>query len=80
MQPFARWLRRNSEHYLLEAVQTDLARTYLGREGPVGARGPAPFFWRHVFVPVYRRMPWALRQRLIQSMPGSHRRSWQGLN
>ena len=73
---FARWLRSNSEHYLLEAVQTDLARSYLGREGPVGARGPMPFFWRHVFVPVYRRLPWLLRQRLMQSMPGSHRRTW----
>jgi hypothetical protein len=71
----AAWLRRNSEHYLLEAAQTDLARQ-LGRLPPVGATGPASLVWRHVFVPVYRRLPWAVRHRAMARMPGSHRRVW----
>lgn len=77
MATFGEWLRRNSEHYLLEAAQRDLARQYLGREGTVGPGGPSPFFWRRIFVPVYRALPWRLRRRVIQIMPGSHRRSWR---
>ena len=73
---FAQWLRHNSEHYLLEAVQAEMAADYLDRAGPVGDRTPAAFFWRHVFVPVYRLLPWPVRQRLIHAMPGSHRKSW----
>lgn len=76
MRRFAQWLRRNGEHYLIESVQTELARRYLGRPGGAGDSGPAAFFWRRVFVPVYRRLPWRFRRALIQAMPGSHRRSW----
>ena len=73
---FAQWLRTNSEHYLLEAVQTELAADYLDRAGPVGDSGPKAFFWRRIFVPVYRLLPWTVRQKLIQAMPGSHRQTW----
>jgi len=72
------WLRSNSERYLLEAAQEEMARRYLGREGPVGAGGPGAFFWKHVFVPVYRRIPWQVRRRVILSLPGSHRQRWHG--
>lgn len=78
MPAFSRWLRQHSEHYLVEAAQGDLARRYLGRAGPLQTeRGPGPFFWRHVFVPVYRWLPWGLRRRITQGMPGSHRRPWR---
>lgn len=77
---FSEWLRRNSERYLLEAAQERLARRYLGREGPVGRGGSGDVFWRWVFVPVYRRLPWRLRQAVIVALPGSHRRRWSGLS
>jgi hypothetical protein len=73
----ARWLRANSERHLLERAQADMARRYLGRPGPAAEPGLVPALWRHVFVPVYRRLPWRLRRSLIQAMPGSHRRAWR---
>lgn len=75
---FGEWLRDNSERYLLEAAQEDMARRYLNRGAPVGSRGIEALFWRRVFVPIYRRIPWTIRQRVIQAMPGSHRRRWTG--
>jgi hypothetical protein len=72
------WLRRNSEDYLLEAAQRDMARKYLGRPGPVNQRGSTGWFWRHLFTPAYRLLPWWFRRRVIQLMPGSHRRRWMG--
>lgn len=78
MATFSQWLRQNAEHYLVEAAQRDLSRRHLGRAGPLETdRGPHAFFWRRVFVPVYRQLPWALRQRVTQGMPGSHRRPWR---
>ena len=71
----AGWLRRNSEHYLMEAAQADFAQQ-VGRPMPVGPTGPAALFWRRVFVPVYRRLPWTARRRVMSRMPGSHRRAW----
>lgn len=100
MSSLFEWLRRNSEHYLIEAAQADMARRYLGRvPGTPGQSGQPALpgqggrwgaarrpgegltaaFWRRVYVPVYRRIPWSVRRRLIVAMPGSHRRSWQGL-
>lgn len=73
---FFQWLRGNSEKYLLEAVQADLARRELGRPPPVGRRGPEALFWKRLFVPIYRRLPWELRHLVILAMPGSHRQGW----
>ncbi len=75
---FFEWVRRNSERYLLEAAQAEMARRYLGRPGPVTRSGPGAIFWRHVFTPLYRRLPWRLRRAIIIAMPGSHRRRWTG--
>lgn len=74
---FSAWLRENSEHYLLEAAQRDQAR----RNGvpaptPKGG-GIMSFFWRRIFVPVYRLLPWSLRRWIMHLMPGSHRRRWE---
>lgn len=78
MGTFSHWLRQNSEHYLIEAAQRDLAQRHLRRPGPVSSRhGPGAFVWRRVFVPVYRWLPWRLRRRVTQAMPGSHRQSWR---
>lgn len=76
MAPFPEWLRRNAEYYLLEAAERDLARQHLGRPGPLGNRGPGPFFWRRIFVPAYRLVPWRVRHRMITTIPGSHRQDW----
>lgn len=74
---FFYWVRSNSQKYLLEAVQADLARERLGRPGPVGRRTPQVIFWKHVFVPLYRRLSWPVKHRIILSMPGSHRKGWK---
>ena len=76
--PFFEWVRRNSERYLLEAAQAKMARSYLDRPGPRPHKRRGDFFWRRIFTPVYRRLPWRLRRWIIMAMPGSHRRRWQG--
>lgn len=75
--PMAAWLRRNSEATLKAATEEELARRYLGRGGPVGRAGEGEFFWRRVFVPTYRRLPWPVRRFVLHSLPGSHHRRWQ---
>jgi hypothetical protein len=72
---FGEWLRSNSERFLLEEAQEEMARRYLGPDRQPGRRRGA-FFWRRLFVPAYRRVPWGLRNAIIQMMPGSHRRAW----
>lgn len=73
------WLRQRSELALREAAEEELARKYLRRGGPVRRRGPADLFWRNVFVPLYRQLPWKVRQNLMAAMPGSHRQTWKGV-
>ena len=72
---FARWLRSNSEHYLLAAAQDRVAKSQ-GVTRPRRPQGPREWFWLGVFVPVYRALPWPVRKRVMRLMPGSHRRSW----
>lgn len=69
-------VRLNSQKYLLEAAQEPLARRYLGRPGPVSPPGLQVFFWKRIFVPLYRLLPWEWRRAIILAMPGSHRRGW----
>lgn len=71
-----RWLRMNSQKYLLESVQAELAREYLGRPPTVDSSRLANLFWVRLFAPIYRRLPWKLRRAIILSMPGSHRQGW----
>lgn len=65
------WLRANAERYLLADAQEQMARRYLGRDGPAGAKS---LFWRRLFVPVHKRLPWSWRQTVMKAMPGSHRK------
>lgn len=76
MTRFFCWVRRNSQKYLLEATQADLAHRYLDRSPPVGPRSPQVIFWKYLFVPIYRRLPWRFKHFMILAMPGSHRRQW----
>ena len=73
---FAEWLRVNSQHYLLEASEREMAEKYLGAAPPLMDGGLEALFWRKVFVPVYRLVPWGWRRWIMQMMPGSHRRQW----
>lgn len=70
------WVRTNSQKYLLEAAQTDLAFRDLNRPGPVSPPGLQVFFWKRLFVPLYRRIPWNIRRAIILAMPGSQRQGW----
>jgi hypothetical protein len=76
MASLAGWLRHNSEHYLMEAAQHDVAERHLRRPVSRPQAGVTAVFWRHVFVPIYRRLPWQLRSRVIAQLPGSHRQQW----
>lgn len=69
------WLRTNSQKYLLEATQKDIAAQY-GRSGPVSKKTPQVIFWKYIFSPLYRRLPWPLKHKIISGMPGSHRKQW----
>ncbi|MFE3452606.1 hypothetical protein ACFXJ8_27150 [Nonomuraea sp. NPDC059194] len=67
-----RWLRENAQQYLLRDAQARVARAHGQRPPP--SRGS--FFWRRIFVPIYRLTPWPIRRRLLAAMPGSHRKHW----
>ncbi|HLM64672.1 MAG TPA: hypothetical protein VK306_10275 [Acidimicrobiales bacterium] len=75
MMRFARWLRQNSEHYLLIAAQRDVAARY-GHPCPRPREGFKGRFFLNLFAPVYRGLPWRFRAFVLHSMPGSHRQSW----
>jgi hypothetical protein len=68
-----RWVRTVSQHELLTAAQTKVAaRSGLPTRKPQGRE----VFWQRVYAPVFYRLPMALRDKVIESMPGSHRRTW----
>jgi hypothetical protein len=69
---FFRWTRENAQHYLLRDAQARIARS-LGVQPPPPAGG---FFWKRIFVPLYRLTPWPIRRRFMLAMPGSHRKEW----
>jgi len=71
----ARQLRSNSEHYLLQDAQVRAAQKH-GRNAPPPPRTTRELFWRNVFVPIYRRLPWPVRRFTIGALPGSHRQEW----
>ena len=74
---FFEWVRRNSEQYLLEAAQREMAKKYLGEAPEWPAKEtPMELFFRRVYVPAYRRLPWVVRRAVIRAMPGSHRQQW----
>lgn len=74
---FFYWLRHNAEHYLIEAAQVEMAARHRPGAGPLLAKSKGAFFWRRVFVPVYRLLPWSVRRSIMRAMPGSHRRPWE---
>ena len=75
---FFEWVRTNSEHYLMEASQREMAKKYLGAEPPVIGATVKDIFFRRLFVPVYRLLPYGVRRMVMMAMPGSHRQDWGG--
>jgi hypothetical protein len=66
IEELKRRLREQSEHYLLldsadrlRKGQPSTFAPYRGREGR---------FWRLVFVPLYRRIPWAYKRRAMDAL------------
>jgi hypothetical protein len=58
-----RRLRDRSEHYLLQAAMRDVGTGAPGTVAPYKARDGA--LWRWLFVPLYRRLPWAVKRRAM---------------
>jgi hypothetical protein len=56
-----RRLRGRSEHVLRLAAMDDMARRYPARTVPPALSEEGPF-WRLVFVPLYRRVPWEFKR------------------
>jgi len=58
-------LREQAELHLRLAAMDDLRRDHPGAtSAPHRPSGGA--FWRYVFVPVYRRLPWATKERAMR--------------
>jgi hypothetical protein len=77
--PFAKWLRSNSEHYLLQDAQARIAKR-TGFPAPSGPKSLKDRFWRQLFAPAYRLLPRSVRTATIKAMPGSHRQDWPAPN
>jgi len=75
---FTQWLRSNSEHYLLQDSQAQMSKR-TGSPMPVKPKTFKDHFFRQLFAPIYRLLPWSIRRRTIQALPGSHRQEWPPL-
>lgn len=71
---FPRWVRARSEEQLLRVAQRQVAQRY-GAPPPARPRG-VDVFWQKVYAPVFYRLPYALRAKVADRMPGSHRQTW----
>ena len=61
-----RRLRDRSEHYLMLDSVRRLGAGSPGTSNPYRERGGV--LWRRLFVPVYRRLPWGLKQRAMSAL------------
>ena len=72
-QSFLRWVRSTSEHHLLIVAQAKVARAH-------GLTPPKPhgidIFWQKVYAPAFYLLPFALRTKIANAMPGSHKQTW----
>jgi hypothetical protein len=73
---FFEWVRTNSEHYLMEASQREMAKKYMGTEPPVIGSTVKDIFFRRLFVHIYRLLPYKLTKLVMMAMPGSHHKDW----
>jgi hypothetical protein len=70
---FTRRLRDRSEHHLLRAAMRELGAGAPGTVAPYRERGGR--LWRWLFVPLYRRVPWPVKQRAMRVL-GMTSRGW----
>ena len=62
-----RRLRDRAEHHLLLAAMDDVRARYPeSTHDPYRPRGE--LFWRAVFVPLYRRVPWRTKERAMHAL------------
>jgi hypothetical protein len=60
-------LREQAEHHLRIAAMEDLGRRHpQATTAPHKPRGG--YFWRLVFVPLYRRVPWEAKQKAMRAL------------
>jgi hypothetical protein len=60
-------LRERAEHHLRVAAMEDLRRRHpQATTAPYKPRGG--YFWRLVFVPLYRRVPWEAKQKAMRAL------------
>jgi hypothetical protein len=60
-------LREQAEHHLRNAAMEDLRRRHpQATTAPHRPRGG--YFWRLVFVPLYRRVPWEAKQKAMRAL------------
>ena len=67
-------LRERSEGALRRAVLSELGRDQPGTGEPYRPKGD--LFWRMFFVPVYRRIPWAAKERAMSAL-GMTAKGWK---
>lgn len=67
-------LRERSEHHLRLAVLREIGRDQPSTVAPYRPAGGA--FWRFVFVPIYRRVPWSAKERAMDVL-GMTAKGWQ---
>ena len=61
-----RRLREQSERYLLLDAAERLGQSVPGTVKPY--RGTEGWFWRLIFVPLYRRIPWTTKRRAMEAL------------
>lgn len=67
-------LRDRAEHHLRLAAMEDLRRRHPAGTTPAYDE-PGALFWRRVFVPLYRRVPWHVKERAMRAFGMTAERS-----
>lgn len=70
-----RRLRQRSEYALRLAALSDVGRRYPSRTVK-SALPPVGAFWRYLFVPLFRRVPWPYKRRAMRTL-NMTARGWQ---
>lgn len=70
---FTRWVRSVSQRELMVAAKTKVGQRSGRRTRPPEGK---ELFWQKVYAPAYHQLPIALREKVVASMPGSHRKTW----
>jgi hypothetical protein len=66
MSELKRRLRERSEHYLLQESTRRLGQGVPGTVKPY--KQTDGLFWRFVFVPLYKRVPWSVKQQAMNRL------------